>query len=283
MAGIAPEPNYYGRKLQRAMKRLREQNLLTQEEAGTRCHIDHKKLSRIERRQLPTYHELIILLDIYGVPSCNYDPYLALWDRARRRGWWRNFLLTKQEIDYIRLEDEADFKCEFQLGRLPWLLQTKSYTRAILARRDEEIIEKRLGIQFRQQKRLTNERQLTLHALIHEPVLRQGVDRTQLRELLTRSEMPNVTLQVVPQIGTHEGLHSSLTLLSFDDKEEPDYAFAETPFGPAEINDPDNVQEVRRILRHVETIALSPNDSVELITNIHDNFRERKLIAVPSG
>ncbi|ONI90779.1 hypothetical protein ALI144C_02140, partial [Actinosynnema sp. ALI-1.44] len=69
MAGSIPPLNYHGRKLVRALKKLREQGRWTQEQAGERARIEPKKLGRLERHQLPTYHELVILLDAYGVLS----------------------------------------------------------------------------------------------------------------------------------------------------------------------------------------------------------------------
>ncbi|CAM3811440.1 helix-turn-helix transcriptional regulator [Kibdelosporangium persicum] len=263
MAGITPEPNYYGRQLQRELKRLREDNRLTQEEAGERVRIEFKKLSRIERRQLPTYHELVMLLDAYGVLSCDYGPYLELWELARQRAWWRDFHL--EDTRYVRMEDEADVKYEFQLGHIPTLLQTEEYARATLSI-NKRTVKKLTDLRMRQQERLCTEPQLTLHALIHEPVLRQGVNRAQREALIDRAELPNVTIQVVPQRNIlHEGLHGSVVLLSFDDPNEPDAAFSESLVGLQDTQDLERTATIRRALDHVSQLAMSPEDTLLLL------------------
>nr|WP_157528430.1 Scr1 family TA system antitoxin-like transcriptional regulator [Kibdelosporangium sp. MJ126-NF4]CEL18594.1 Putative DNA-binding protein [Kibdelosporangium sp. MJ126-NF4]CTQ98079.1 Putative DNA-binding protein [Kibdelosporangium sp. MJ126-NF4] len=152
-------------------------NKLTQVEAGERAYMDFRKLSRIELRQLPTYHELVILLDAYGVPSCDYGQYLGLWELASQRPWWRQFDLG--DTRYVRMEDEAARKVEFQLGQIPTLLQTEAHARKTLAKQNASLVPDLVAFRMRQQKRLTTEPLLEFHALIHESVLRRGVDRAQ--------------------------------------------------------------------------------------------------------
>ncbi|ONI88734.1 hypothetical protein ALI144C_06375 [Actinosynnema sp. ALI-1.44] len=248
-----PILNYHARKLQRMLKKLREQNRLTQAEAGERAHIETKKLGRLERRQLPTYHELVILLDAYGVPSCDYGPYVEQWELASKRPWWWEF--DGEDVRCARMEDEASRKIEFQLGRIPTLLQTEAYAGMTTANRNT------VAFRRRQQERLTAEPRLEFHALIHESVLRQGVDREQLARLAEVAELPNVTIQVV----AHTGLAGSVSLLSFDDPDEPDCAFAESVFGLVESQDPEQTGKVRRALCDVTRRAASPAESLALI------------------
>ncbi|MET0237064.1 MAG: helix-turn-helix transcriptional regulator [Kibdelosporangium sp.] len=259
MTGVTPEPNYHGRQLQREIRKLREQARLTQQEAGERVHIEFRKLSRMERRQLPTYHELVMLLDAYGVLSSDYTPYLDLWELARKRGWWRDYQL--KETRYIRMEDEADRKYEFQLGQIPTLLQTPEYAWSTFLRTSKKTTRTLTEVRLRQQDRLTTEPQLNLHALIHAPVLRQCVDRAQLRHLADRADLPNVTLQIVPQQHIHDGLQGSIVLLSFEDQHEPDIAFAESLIGLQETQDPERTCTVRRVLDNLARTAMSPDDT----------------------
>lgn len=260
MAGVTPEPNYYGRQLQRELKKLREQNRLTQEEAGELVHIEFKKLSRIERRQLPTYHELVMLLDAYGVLSCDYGPYIELWELAKQRAWWRDFHL--EDTRYVRMEDEADLKYEFQLGHIPTLLQTEEYAqRSINA--SKRSIKKFTDLRMHQQERLSTDPRLQLHALIHAPVLHQGVNKAQRDLLIERAEFPNVTIQIVPQRNTlHEGLHGSVILLSFDDPNEPDAAFAESLVGLLDTQDPERTAHIRHVLDRLSELAMSPEETL---------------------
>jgi transcriptional regulator with XRE-family HTH domain len=266
MTGVTPEPNYHGRQLQREIRKLREEARLTQQEAGERVHIEFRKLSRMERRQLPTYHELVMLLDAYGVLSGDYGPYLDLWQLAKRKPWWHGFQL--RETRYIRMEDEADVKREFALGHLPTLLQTPEYARTTLNRCGKKLTKTMIDVRMRQQERLTSDPCLRLHALIHEPVLRQGIDRAQYRRIVERAELPNVTLQVVPQRKVHDGLLSSIILLSFDDPNEPDIAFSESLIGLQETQDQDCISPIRGMLDHVADGALPPDASLHLLKRL---------------
>ncbi|MBP2327335.1 transcriptional regulator with XRE-family HTH domain [Kibdelosporangium banguiense] len=259
MTGVTPEPNYHGRQLQREIKKLREQARLTQQEAGERVHIEFRKLSRMERRQLPSYHELVMLLDAYGVLSNDYAPYLELWELAKKRAWWRDYHL--KETRYIRMEDEADHKYEFQLGQIPTLLQTPAYARATFPRSSKKTVKTMTEVRMRQQDRLTNDPPLALHALIHAPALHQGVDRAQLHHLLDQAELPNVTLQIVPQDRYHEGLQSPLILLSFNDPNEPDIAFTESLIGLQETQDQERTATIKQVLEDLTAQALSPAET----------------------
>ncbi|RSM64106.1 hypothetical protein DMH04_51955 [Kibdelosporangium aridum] len=118
MAGETPVPNYHGRKLLRELQKLRKQACMTQEEAGDRAHIEFKKLSRIERKQLPTYHELLILLDVYGVVANDYSYYTELLETARAKRWWTEYRL--RDTRYIRMEDEAKSSMKERGRSSPW-------------------------------------------------------------------------------------------------------------------------------------------------------------------
>jgi transcriptional regulator with XRE-family HTH domain len=266
--GITPEPNYHGRQLIRELRKLRLRTGLTQQEGGDRAHIDLQKLSRLETRQLPTYHELCMLLDVYGVLSTEWAPYLDLWELARQPAWWRKFGV--KDPRYLRMEDEAMLMYEFRLGYLPELLQTEDYARAMHTNtaelRNQKVIDNMVEVQLRRQDRLqAKEDRLTLYTLIHEPVLRQGVDHLQLLKLAEHAELPNITIQVVPQdTGLHDGLRSSMTLLTFAD-DEPDIAFSDTHAGLCETQDPSHVTLIKRAIDRVSSLALTPSKSLEFI------------------
>ncbi|GAB3895119.1 helix-turn-helix domain-containing protein [Kibdelosporangium lantanae] len=267
--GQTPEPNYYGRKLIREIKSLRRRAGLTQNEAGERAHIELKKLSRVETVQLPSYHELCALLDTYGVVSTDWDPYLQLWEQAKRPPWWRKYHL--KDPRYLRMEDEALTKHEFQLGYIPDLLQTEEYARASLTNtgvvRSEEMVDLEVTIRMRRQQRLFSEPVLTLHTLIHETALHQGLDREQLVQITVRAELPNVTVRIVPNSATiHEGLRGPVVLLTFPD--EPDAAFTDSTIGLLETQDPEKVTVVRRTIATMESLAMTPAESHAYLTRL---------------
>ncbi|MFC0108885.1 helix-turn-helix domain-containing protein [Kibdelosporangium aridum] len=256
-------PNYHGRQLLRELKRLRELADMTQEEAGRKLHLTLQKLSRIENGQLPGYHELRAMLRLYGLAPQEWQPRLELWERARKRGWWRAFGL--KDSSYVCMEHEAAWAFEFSLGLLPALLQTERYARASLRHVDD--VEAAVSVRIRRQRRLFEEENpLVLHALVHEPTLQQGVDREQLLQLAERAQLPNVTLQIVPQsAGLHDGLDGSMTLLEFTDPHEPDIVCTESVLGLAQSQDIGKTAAARRRLDRLTTLALTPEDSLDTI------------------
>ncbi|ONI79451.1 hypothetical protein ALI144C_26975 [Actinosynnema sp. ALI-1.44] len=267
MAGDRAEQNYYGRQLQRELRRLRVEAGLTLGEAGLRAHVDLKKLSRIELFQMPSYHELALLLDVYGVACAETRQYLDLWELAKQPSWWRRY--TKLDNDYLRMEDRAVAKTEFQLGFLPTLLQTAAYAHKSLATAVTNRAARNdlVALRMHQKERLFSvERPLRLRALVHEPTLHQGVDEEQLAHLAECSQLPNVTFQIVPQCrGMHLGQRGSAILLTFDDGKEPDTVFTETHFGLAEAQAPGHVSTIKQVLDHVARHALSPIDSAAML------------------
>jgi transcriptional regulator with XRE-family HTH domain len=264
--GTPGTPNYHGRQLLRELKRLREQAGLTQEEAGRRLHLTLQKLSRIENGQLPGYHETRAMLKLYGQEQDQWTPYLALWEQARERGWWREFGL--RDSSYVCMEQEASAMIEFQLGLLPELLQTEQYARAGMAGREDP--EALVSVRLRRQQRLFAEHSpLVLHSLVHEPTLYQGVDRDQVLRLVERAQMPNVTVQIVPQsAGLHGGLGGSVVLLGFDDPQEPDIIFTESRLGLAHTQDEARTSAVRAMLRDLAGLAMSPEDSLDMLKSL---------------
>jgi transcriptional regulator with XRE-family HTH domain len=256
--GTLVRPNHHGRQLLRALTRLREQAGLTLAEAGTKLRFPEPKLSRIENGQVPGYHETFAMLRLYGLSADERTRYLTLWEQARKQGWWREVGLT--DAGYVCLEQQATGMTEFQLGYVPELLQTERYARKCL---------ENIDVRMRRQQRLLDDAPLILHTLVHEPVLHQGLDRDQLRQLIARARMPNVTLQIVPQsAGVHGGLAGSVILLDFDDPQEPDYAFAETALGTTRTHDKSQTMLVRDMLQDVASLALTPEASVDLMRSL---------------
>jgi hypothetical protein len=132
-------------------------------------------------------------------------PVRGALGRAKELGWWRKYGIT--DYRYLRMEDAASHAYEFQIGYLPELLQTEHYARMTFT--DDTLSQKTINGQvtarMTRHHRLTSRPQLHLHAIVHDPVLHQGV-RDQLTHLIKQAQLPNVTFQVLPQArGPHPG------------------------------------------------------------------------------
>jgi transcriptional regulator with XRE-family HTH domain len=277
-AGTTPTLNYHGRRLLRQLRGLRLQAGLTQRQAGDRVRLEFQKLSRIENAQLPSYHELVMLLTVYGLSDDEAAVYIELWEQARKKAWWRTFGHYDNSGN-LTAEDQASTMVAFDLGHLSDLLQTEDYARELhqhLTLGPGLSVEARLAVLLGRQERLyvVNERQLELHSIVHEPVLRQTCDREQLLRLIEWNKLPNVRLQVLPQsVRFHPGLAGSMVLFGFPDVDEPDQAFtSDVTCGLRPAKHGDTVL-VSQALKELERLALTTRKTLQLLTKLVNEGR----------
>ncbi|GAA1967257.1 helix-turn-helix transcriptional regulator [Amycolatopsis minnesotensis] len=270
--GLARQPNYRERQLGRTLRRLREQSRMSQEESAGRLRFSPSKMSRIEQGQARNYHEFLAMLDLYGVLTSEYEPYVRLFDRAQERGWWSVYGIADR--GFVAMEAEAAKISSYQLGFVPGLLQTEKYMRATYAAARHPWRGKRLEteveVRLRRTKRLHADPVLDLHAVLEESVVRRPTcDRAQLEHILSTAVLPNVTLQVLPQaVGSHDGLYSSFLVVDFPEADEASIAYLEYGFGTLEMEREEQVRLARLTFEHLAGLALDEARSVELIKQV---------------
>jgi transcriptional regulator with XRE-family HTH domain len=222
-------PTVRRRRLAAELRRLRIGTGKTAEDVGKALGWSKAKVSRYELAQSGLKPaDVGRLLDIYEVDGPHRAQLLALAEEATGKGWWDAYadVLTEGHLAYIGLEAEATSILEWQLNVVPGLLQTEQYARHVLSgyggvspispRRIERILETRL---IRQQF-LTRDASFTHVALIDEAVLRRqrgelSVMRAQLHRLAELSELPNLTIQVLPLHRSHGLAVDSFSILQF--------------------------------------------------------------------
>jgi transcriptional regulator with XRE-family HTH domain len=273
--GYPRHVNFRMRQLGRTLRRLREQAGLTQEQVAARMRGSVPKISRIENGQLPNYHEFLALLDLFGVITSDYDEYVRMYDRAEERGWWHAYGLDDK--GFISLEADASEVRNYQFGYIPGLLQTEEYMRGSFASARVPLTGKALdnevAVRIRRQERLTNEPLVKLHAVVDEAVLHRRIPtrdafRNQLRHLAEQSELPTVTLQVIPStIAAHPGRAGSFILLRYPHP-EPEIAYIEHAFGSIQMEKAADVRAARLVFDHLAKIALNPAESVTMLKRI---------------
>jgi hypothetical protein len=92
-------------------------------------------------------------------------------------------------------------------------------------------------------------------AALRRPVGGRGVMRAQLERLAEATELPNVTLQVLPlEAGAHPAMVGAFSVLRFAGQELPDVVYLEHLTNAAYL---DKRDEVERYLDVMETICVS--------------------------
>ncbi|MDJ0340783.1 helix-turn-helix transcriptional regulator [Streptomyces sp. H10-C2] len=289
MPNVRPVPTVRRRRLGEALRRYRNAAGLTLDSAAEAVGWIGPKLSRIETANGHIRPgEVVNLLKVYGVK----DPEVAtalegLAKDARKQGWWQTYsgVVAPAYADYISLESDAGSVREFAPLVIPGLLQTAAYAREIIAanattRAPEEVAALAEVRQARQAVLTRPAGPLKIWAVIHEAVLHQGFAvrpntmREQLRRLLDVSEMPNVTLQIMPLDATpHPGGAGGFSLVGFPGP-MPDVVLLENLIGASYVEGIDEVQTFADAFERIVAAALPTDDSLALIARMEERSRK---------
>lgn len=289
MPNVRPVPTVRRRRLGEALRRYRNAAGLTLDAAaGTQGWIG-PKLSRIETANghiRPA--EVVNLLTVYGITDPEVTTALeGLAKDARKQGWWQTYsgVVAPAYADYISLESDAGSIREFAPLVIPGLLQTAAYAREIIAanattRTPEEVAALAEVRQARQAVLTRPAGALRIWAVIHEAVLHQRFAvrphtmREQMRRLLDVSEMPNVTLQIMPLDATpHPGGAGGFSLVGFPGP-MPDVVLLENLIGATYVEGIDEVQTFAAAFERIVAAALPTDDSLALIARMEERSRQ---------
>ncbi|MFF9704804.1 Scr1 family TA system antitoxin-like transcriptional regulator [Streptomyces griseofuscus] len=159
---------------------------------------------------------------------------------------------------------------------VPGLLQTEAYARALLSGRipayNADELESKIEGRMKRREILHRSEPPTLSFVIWEPALRwptggRETHREQLQFLRECSELPNVSLQVLPLDRQHHaGDAGPFTLLETPDHQH--LAYTESQRGSQWVSDPDEVSILARKYAMLRTQALTVEASRELLDHL---------------
>lgn len=122
------------RRLAAELRRLREAAGLTSEEVAARLECSASKISRIETGRVSVSpRDVRDLLEIYGARADQRDSLMQLAREARQRGWWQGYANSVEPhlVTYLSLEADTSEIRVYSASRVPILLQTGDYARAL--------------------------------------------------------------------------------------------------------------------------------------------------------
>ncbi|TDC84075.1 helix-turn-helix transcriptional regulator [Actinomadura sp. 7K507] len=221
-------PSVRQRRLAAELRRLRERKGLTGDEVADRLTWSTAKVSRIENaRTGAKITDVRRLLDLYEIDGARRDDLISLAHDAAQRGWWEEYRDLPSELaNFIALESEATAVREWGSTVFPGLLQTESYARHViggwsdLATLPPQELERRLDVRMRRRELLHRAHPLELSVVLDEAVMQrrigdQKVMREQLEHLCRMTELPHVSVQILPLDVAHSVLAESFILLEF--------------------------------------------------------------------
>jgi transcriptional regulator with XRE-family HTH domain len=275
-------PTVRRRRLAAELRRLRESSGKTAEAVGDILGWSKAKVSRYElARSGLKPSDVESLLDVYGVRGEHRARLLTLAEEATQKGWWEAYadVLTEEHLAFIGLEAEATSSLQWQITVVPGLLQTERYAWHIFSgfhgvrAAPPTIIERRVQTRLIRQRVLTRDQPLELDTVVDESVLRrQRGDRSvmyeQLQHLAEVSELPNVTLRILPLDGPKGLALDSFQILQFGKAHETqlhDVVTAESVRAYLYVEGETDTYEFRLAFEQLAQDSLGPAESREFI------------------
>ena len=282
MSEAPRSPTAVRRELGQGLRAMRTGADLTVAEAAERVGISTSKLTKIELAQLSaTRDDVLKLLDTYGEAGPEQQALLLTMVReGNRKEWWEGRRALHPKFgSYLGLESVATTLQAYETTLVHGLLQTPDYARAMLRAARPELLEHEIDqlVQFRLRRQdvLTRDDQppLTLWSVMDEAVLRRHVGgretmHAQLQRLITASDLPNVTLLVMPdELGAHPGLDGPMSILQFETGTRP-VVYVEGQAGNLYMEKDDDLRRCQQTMNHILAAAPGPEQSLALIRQI---------------
>ncbi|CAM02937.1 helix-turn-helix protein [Saccharopolyspora erythraea NRRL 2338] len=272
-----PDPTVRGQELGEELRGLREASGLSLADVAKRIDASASKLSRLETgRRAIAVEDVAALLAIYGVNGTQRRELLALAREAQRRGWWQRDRpgFAERQRTLVSLEAKADRIVNFEGMVIPGLLQTGEYTRALLAARGElgdEEIERRMVVRLRRHAVLRGEFAPRLLAVVDELALHRIVGgrdvlRRQLEHLVESTLRPNISVRVVPNIGTPAASAKAFQIL--ERAGAPTVVFLENLGSSLFLEERHEIEMYGSLLRGLLAVALDEPESVKFIAEL---------------
>ncbi|WP_265869053.1 helix-turn-helix transcriptional regulator, partial [Streptomyces sp. SKN60] len=218
------------------------------------------------------------LCRFYGVEDELREFLKSLAKQAKTKGWWQahgNGVPAWFSI-YIGLEQDASTFRQYQNEFVPGLMQTPAYAaelhRATNQMSDEDI-HHAVSVRMERQTRLQSPSAPDTWFVVHEGALRsfigdEAVMREQLEKVLEMTELPSVTLQVLPFDAGPYPATGTFTMLGFPDPEDPDIVYRDGITDAIYLEGAEEVRAYNRAFDNLRAAAASPHRSTHLITTL---------------
>lgn len=239
----------------RQMKKERTAKGWTLTELSHRTGVNDAHLGRIEHGNRPPTEAVALKLD-------EVFPH--------RRGWFHEFWQELQTWappgfrNWPEYEDKATYLGDWWPSLVSGLLQSEEYARALLSVHlgaTDEIVNARLKSRMERQRRLFAH-EVRMHYLIDELALYRRVGSpevmaAQMRHLVKLSELPDVTLQVVPAIA-HPAAGNGFIITN-------DATYTEHVRGGMVFTDDETVTAVARLFDSLRAESYRASESLVII------------------
>jgi transcriptional regulator with XRE-family HTH domain len=274
-------PTAVRRELGQRLRGLRLDKELTVADAASRVGFSQSRLTKIELGQGAKREDVLNLLDVYEETDPQQQAALLAMVRAgASKEWWEGrHALPPKFGNYLGLESVAATLQAYDTTLVHGLLQTSDYARALLRAERPELlaheIDRLVELRMRRQEILTraDPPPPTVWSVMDEAVLRRQVGgketmHAQLQRLIERSELPNMTLLVMPDdLGAHAGLPGPFSILQFETGARP-VVYVDSQAGNLYLEKDDDLRRCQQTMNHILAAAPGPDRSLALIRQV---------------
>ena len=273
-------PTLRRRELGALLRALRNAKGLTVEQVAERILCSPSKVSRMETGQGATPRDIRDLCNLYDVTDeAERDRMMTLAREGKGPARWQRYELAY--ATYAELEQEALAISAFQSSVVHGLLHTADYARAnhetSMPRLDPDQIDLQIEANLARQRILTQANPATFAVILDEAALHRRVGgrrvmADQLAKILDMSALPNVKIQILPfELGAPPALESNFTILRLPDPSSG-VVFVEGMIGSIYLDRPEDLKRYHDVFNKLQSIALSPKDTSDLIAKLLDHY-----------
>jgi transcriptional regulator with XRE-family HTH domain len=265
------------------LRRLREAQGVSREDAGWEIRCSESKISRIELGRVSfKERDIADLLTLYGINEGDpeRERLLTLAREANTPGWWHRYgdVLPNWFQSYLGLESAASLIRTYEVQFVPGLLQSRDYARSVVllghrkARPAE--VDRRVELRMARQALLAKKDAPQFWAVIDEAVLRRPIGggpvlRGQIEALIESTKLPNVRIQIVPfEVGGHAAAGGAFSILRFPAEDMSDVVYVEQLTSALYLEKPEDIDFYAETMERLSIEADPPGQKVVTLTRI---------------
>ncbi|MFC9955737.1 helix-turn-helix domain-containing protein, partial [Streptomyces prasinus] len=256
----------------RELRRLREAQGLSQREAADLLGVKNYTVSRNETGETPCKPAVVReALKIYRATPEEEAHLLEVLENANRRRWWQGSewrgVVKQKLLTLVTLEESAKLIRVYDRDRVPGILQTADYARAVIRLGMEgappEEIDKRVQFRLERQAHFQESQSTRYLCLLDEVTLIRGfgskeIMRGQLRRLAERADNPRFSLHIVElsRLNTPTGIGQTM-LFDFEEELLPTVLYEERHESGLVCQEPDEVDHRSKSFDRLFEVSLS--------------------------
>ncbi|RKR91442.1 helix-turn-helix protein [Micromonospora pisi] len=279
---MTASPTVRRRRIARELRQLRERGGMTLDQAARQLDMSKSNLSRIENAQIGIKpRDVRAALALYQVTGEAAEALIEIARGAQQRGWWQSYsdVLPDWFEFYVGLEAEAASLRTYEAESVPGLLQTEEYARAIyLLTAGDAGVDRKVDARLKRQEVLHRDPPVGLSVVLNEAVLLRPVGGAtvmghQLAHMVNLSELPNVTIQVLPfSAGGHPAMTTPYVILGFAEAADASVVYLENLTMGLALEEADHVLGYTLLHEKLCRMALTPAESKTRIREASRNY-----------